>query len=70
MFGLRLRLHFCSYPANLQATSSFTYLELNHAVINPSRGIIDLGTGHEGLEGVWRYSCTLCSTSALDGGGW
>ena len=27
-------------------------------------------TGHEGPEGEQMYSCTLPSTSALDGGGW
>ena len=27
-------------------------------------------TGHEGLEGESRYSCTLSLTMALDGGGW
>ena len=27
-------------------------------------------TGHEGPEGEQRYSYTLPSTSALDGGGW
>ena len=27
-------------------------------------------TGHEGPEGEQRYSSTLPSTSALDGGGW
>ena len=27
-------------------------------------------TGHEGPEGEQMYSCTLLSTSALDGGGW
>ena len=26
-------------------------------------------TGHEGPEGEWRYSSTLSSTKALDGGG-
>jgi len=27
-------------------------------------------TGHEGLDGEWKYSATLSRISALHGGGW
>ena len=37
--------------------------------VRKGKGEVHLRTGHEGLEGDWRYSCTLSLTSALDGVG-
>ena len=37
---------------------------------NKGKGKVVPRTGHEGAEGEQRYSSTLPSTSALDGGGW
>jgi hypothetical protein len=33
------------------------------------KGKVHPRTGHEGPEGEWRYSSTLCLTSVLDGVG-
>jgi hypothetical protein len=49
----------------------FLQIEVTYkAEIINKKGIIHPRTGHEDLEGEKRYSSTLSSTLALDGGGW
>jgi len=43
---------------------------LQNVIQWPHNGKVNRTSGHEGLDGEYSYSCTLSSTSVLDGGGW